>query len=287
MTHWKRIHRLGIACPVCGHKDWCLIAPDGSAVICGRIEQGAVRRCGQAGWLHRIADRPGWQPHKPNLAVAIKAMPSPKLAQMAREFHQAAVAKGVLKDLSGSLGLSMAALEQYQVGWCEQQSCTTWPMRDADGRVVGINRRFPDGNKMIFRGHCAGLYMPLDLPADLSGKQLLIAEGVTDAVAGSDLGFWTVGRFSCSHGTNLLTGLVAHRRPAEVVVVADGDEAGQMGANVLAAALAPLVKVLRIVTPPPPHKDLRAWKQAGATEADLLQLISDCSPMRLSVEVRI
>jgi hypothetical protein len=286
MTHWKRIHRLGIACPVCGHKDWCLMSPDGSAVICGRIEQGAVRRCGQAGWLHRIADQLGWQPHKPNLAVAITAMPSPKLAEMAREFHLAAIRCGVFAELSVSLGLSTAALEQYQVGWCEQQSCTTWPMRDADGRVVGLNRRFADGHKMIFRGHCAGLYVPIDLPADLSGKPLLIAEGATDAVVGSDLGFWTVGRFSCSHGTDLLTALVTHRRPAEVVVVADGDEAGQIGADMLARAMVPLVKTLKIVTPPPPHKDLRAWKQAGATEGDLLQLIKSSSPMRLSVEVR-
>ncbi len=286
MTHWKRIHKLGIACPVCGHKDWCLMAPDGSAVICGRIEQGAVKRCGQAGWLHRIADRAGWQSRKPDLAVVITARPSPKLVQMAQKFCQAAVQSGVLKELSVSLGLSEAALEQYQVGWCEQQNCTTWPMRDADGRVVGINRRFPDGNKMIFQGHCAGLYMPLDLPGDLSGKCLLIAEGATDAVAGADLGFRTVGRFSCFHGTNLLTRLVTHRRPAEVVIVADGDEAGQSGAGMLAAAVVPLVKVLKIVTPPPPHKDLRAWKQAGATEADLLQLINTSLPVRLSVEVR-
>lgn len=39
-------------CPICGKPDWCLVAPDGSAAICQRVTEGAVKKCGEAGWLH-------------------------------------------------------------------------------------------------------------------------------------------------------------------------------------------------------------------------------------------
>ena len=43
-------------CPVCGKPDWCLVAADGSAAICQRIEQGSRKHCGEAGWLHILSD---------------------------------------------------------------------------------------------------------------------------------------------------------------------------------------------------------------------------------------
>jgi len=44
-------------CPVCGKPDWCLVAPDGSAAICPRVKEGALRKCGDAGYLHILTDR--------------------------------------------------------------------------------------------------------------------------------------------------------------------------------------------------------------------------------------
>src|SRR5207248_11062007 len=41
-------------CPVCGKPDWCLVAEDGTAAICQRV--GSGKRCGEAGWLHRLAE---------------------------------------------------------------------------------------------------------------------------------------------------------------------------------------------------------------------------------------
>ncbi|MHC4357133.1 MAG: DUF3854 domain-containing protein, partial [Planctomycetota bacterium] len=43
-------------CPICSKPDWCLIAKDGSAAICARIEDGSVKKCGDAGWLHMLSD---------------------------------------------------------------------------------------------------------------------------------------------------------------------------------------------------------------------------------------
>ena len=38
-------------CPVCLKPDWCLIAKDGNACICARIQSN--QRVGDAGWLHK------------------------------------------------------------------------------------------------------------------------------------------------------------------------------------------------------------------------------------------
>ena len=73
------------------------------------------------------------------------------------------------------------------------------------------------------------------------------------------MGFWAVGRFSCTHGAKLLLNLVRHRRPGVVVIVQDNDAAGQRGAEWLAAALLPYVPCLKVIAPPASCKDLRAW----------------------------
>jgi DNA primase len=39
-------------CPICRHSGWCLVSADGTAAICPRTE--SPKRCGDAGWLHRL-----------------------------------------------------------------------------------------------------------------------------------------------------------------------------------------------------------------------------------------
>jgi hypothetical protein len=52
-SKWQRVTR-SRPCPVCKRGDWCLRFPDGTAVICARVESS--NRRGDAGWLHRFAD---------------------------------------------------------------------------------------------------------------------------------------------------------------------------------------------------------------------------------------
>ena len=47
------------------------------------------------------------------------------------------------------------------------------------------------------------------------------------------------------------------------------DAPGRRGVECLACVLLPYVRQLKVIFPPPPHKDLRAWKQAGATAAEV------------------
>ena len=255
-------------------------------MICPRVESGQL--IGDAGWLHRLGDS-GRRPYQPRQMVSKhrRMLPTADLAALARRFQAAGDKLGKLAEVAASLGLKAASLARLGVGWSFRESCSTWPMCDAKGRVVGINRRFSDGKKKVMPGHRAGLYLPADLPEDMSALTLLVCEGGSDAVAALDVGCWCVGRFSCTHGARLLVNLVRHRRPGLVVIVQDADGPGQRGANSLASTLLPYARSLKLIAPPAPHGDLRAWRLAGAGAADVDRTIRSATPQRLSVKVRI
>jgi hypothetical protein len=288
MAHWIRVSKK-LPCPICEHHDWCLVAEDGTAAICPRVE--SAKRCGEAGWLHRLADRP--LPRPARSPRQIQLVPQSKvradeIATMARGFQATADKCGAIDRLAVELDLSARSLIRFGVGWSLRDGFSSWPMLDHRGWIVGVNRRFPDGTKKIIPGQHAGLYMPADLPQDLACVEgmLVVTEGATDAVAASDLGFCAVGRFSCTHGTELLVRLVSRIKPARLVLVGDADEPGRRGVESLASVLLAYVRQLRVIYPPPPCKDLRAWTLAGATSEDLTRAIDAAQPRRLGVEVR-
>ena len=278
---WVRVSREQ-HCPVCDHPDWCLVSRDGTAVICARVQEGSLRRCGEAGYLHRLADRPAaWRPQARR--VVVSAAPA-DVSALAFEYHAAADREGHVDRLAQELGLSTESLRRFRVGWWAKEICSTWPMSDATGRIIGITRRFWNGAKRIVPGHKAGVYVPDDLSV-VPDAPVVVCEGGTDAVAGRDLGLQCVGRFSCTHGARLLVELVKACRPGLMVIIGDTDEPGRRGAQSLAAALLPYVPALKVVEPPAPFKDLRAWKQAGATFHDVHCLIAGVQPRRLTVRV--
>ena len=188
------------------------------------------------------------------------------------------------EELAERLALSPRSV--IELARVERENCWTFPLSDAAGRIVGLNRRFPDGGKRIMPGHKAGLYLPVDLPVNFADLTLVVCEGGSDTAAGLDLGFWAVGRFSCTHGADLLRRLLRDRQPGQVVIVADCDEhgAGQRGAADLGRGLLPYARTLKIVTPP--AKDLRCWKQAGANHLDLYQYIEVAEPIRLTITTK-
>jgi len=277
ISEWVRVSK-NQHCPICDHLDWCLIAADGTAAICARVSDGSVKRCGEAGYLHRLASPPPRWRLRPR-RVAVPAAPA-NVSALTLEYHAAADREGHFDHLAESLGLSVESLRRFRVGWCANEGCSTWPMSDASGRIIGINRRFRNGAKRIMPGHKAGLYLPDDLLV-MPDSPLVVCEGATDAVAGRDLGLQCVGRFSCMHGATLLVELVRSRRPKEVVIVSDADAhgAGQRGAESLAVMLAPYCPSIRVIAPPDGIKDARDWKRSGAAYDDI-QAAIDAAPMR-------
>ena len=83
-TDWIRVTRQRL-CVICGKPDWCMVAADGSAAICQRIESG--KRAGQAGWLHRLTE------DRPAIRLPPKRRSKPKLQRnwqsLAAKFHAA------------------------------------------------------------------------------------------------------------------------------------------------------------------------------------------------------
>jgi DNA primase len=153
-------------------------------------------------------------------------------------------------------------------------------MYDEEGRVPGIRLRYPDGRKLSVKGGKEGLFLPRDF---VPQSPVLIAEGPTDAAALLDLGIPSVvGRPSCTGGIKLLVALV-QRRPAEVIIVADGDEPGRRGADNLAGVLAVYAKAVRVIRPPDGMKDAREWLRAGARRQDVEAAIAAAPERRLAV----
>ncbi len=160
-------------------------------------------------------------------------------------------------------------------------------MLAADGvQVTGIVRRFTTGSKKVMHRHKAGLYMPVrSLPIDLSSERLLVCEGASDAIVAHDLGFHSIGRFSCSHGEKLIASILRSRQPTEVCIIADtGNKAELSCAQSLATTYRVYCRHVRLLFP---HaKDLRAWRDIGANYDDIESAIQTSDLIAISLEVR-
>jgi hypothetical protein len=151
-----------------------------------------------------------------------------------------------LDRFAAKLGVTVNSLIRLSVGWSEDHDAWTFPMRNADGKVVGIRLRRPDGRKLSVTGGHEGLFVPTNQsPSD----RLLVCEGPTDTAALLDLKFMAIGRPSCTGGVRHIVDLLGQLQVGEVVVVADSDQPGQQGAASLAATLVRYRRV-RIVMPP-------------------------------------
>jgi hypothetical protein len=261
---WKRVCKAR-PCPVCGRPEWCFFAGNErlpSAAICVRVE--SAKRCGEAGWIHRLRDDGGvWSPT--NLLIfdaeAGKAELGGPMERMAERCRHAAEPEK-LERLASDLGVSVETLRRLSVGWYRYRGgCWSFPMRRADGAVVGIRLYKPDRSTMAVKGGCEGLFLPTN--TDLRGR-LFITEGPINTAALLNLGFAAVGRPSYRGGSKLLTDLVRRLAVPDVVIVSDGDASSQRGAADLAAKLAAYCPIVRIITPPSGVRSARAWKRAVA-----------------------
>lgn len=272
-------------CPVCGKCDWCLVAADGSAAICQRVEAGSLKRCGNAGFLHILVDRHDghdrhrcgvrWR-HAVKISLGQDAL-GPDFGRLSAKYQSQLTGEG-FEALTRSLGLSPGNLLRLRVGW--DGRAYTFPMSDASGNVVGIRRRFPGGKKASVRGSRSGLFIPTDLDRD---GPLLICEGPTDTAAALDLGFDAIGRPNCNSLIEMT--VRAARGWAEIVVIADNDVAGRTGANRLASALALCCSCVQVIHPPDGVKDLRQWRSTGLSSETLQKIIAATQPICVRVSL--
>jgi hypothetical protein len=280
-NEWQRVSR-SRPCRICEKPDWCLVSADLGAAICARIE--SAKRCGEAGWLHRLRDEVFRPARRVVRSVAHRpAEPRHDLADVAAGYRHA-VNPDQLGQLAHSLGLSADSLTALQIGWSSYYRAWSFPMLDASANVLGIRLRRSDGSKFAVTGSKEGLFVPTGERAD---SMLLVCEGPTDTAALLDMGFRNVvGRPNCTGGVKLLVKLVRRRLRPEVVILADGDEAGRRGADNLLSVLLLYAPAVRVIRPPEGIKDARAWLLAGGTRTDIQQAIAAAPARRLVIQAR-
>lgn len=226
-------------------------------------------------YLHKLRERDPQQPPPPK---RVEVRPAPNWSRLVEERCRE-TKDSQLQPHAEALGVSIASLRLLSC-CCSPKfpSALLVPMASAEGKIRGIRVRHRDGRKRAVPGSREGCFIPDRVPFS---RTLVVAEGFSDCAAGLDLApdvDW-IGRPSCSGGVGIVADYVRFHDPERVVVLADNDEPGQRGAASLAQTLRLIAPDVRVIVPPAPSKDLRAWVRAGAKREDLFALIENTAPL--------
>lgn len=276
-SEWIRASAVS-PCPVCGKPDNCQVSRSGEVAWCGRVSAGSIRENSGGQSLHILSEGPqrSGYVHPSHLvppvipfdqSVVNRASKNPKLAELAT-----------------ILGVSVVALQDLGVGHLYSGSwCWSFPERDAAGEVIGVNRRYLDGQKKALGRRGLTYADGWD-----RGGPILLVEGGSDTAALLTMGLSVIGRPSNLGGVDMLAELLAavpHDRL--VVVVAEDDRLkngtprklpedhaadcpgcgqcwpGRFGAERTAAGLSErLGRPVSWAMPPDGVKDSREWLRA-------------------------
>jgi len=250
-------------CYICKKPDGCMISPDGKAALCSRIESDKL--LGEpfaGGWLH-ILDG-SFKPTK----IRKKNYPPINWTTI-QNFYENQINDISLEPLTRQF--SYINLKRLDVGW--DGEAWTFPIRNTEDKIVGIHRRFPNGNKRFIRGSRNGIFIPRGL--NIVASEILICEGASDTLTALDLDFEAVGRTNCNASVKMLCDYFTYKVYApKLIIIADNDLAGIRGAKKLAEALFAVNRVSHIIIPP--AADLRAWKKKGLTREKLAENLEKC-----------
>lgn len=278
---WRRVTRQA-PCPICGKPSWCLVACDDAVALCMRISKGSARQTRRGAFVHILSSdaTDGQRPR--NVAHVYPRSARADLTRLS-EMFKAAMTVSSLRTLGGTVGLDVRTLLYLDIGWSSGWNAWSFPMRSATGQILGIRLRRPNGRKFAVPGSHEGLFLPTQFPAS---NRLIVCEGPTDTAAILQLGVAAVGRPSCVGGIREVSEMVKRAAWPEVVVMGDNDEPGLRGAEALASTLRVYCPRVRLITPPLPYKDARAWVNSGVTGDVVLQRIEDSPVLHLSVASR-
>ncbi len=235
--------------------------------------------------LHVRNDAPGvaWRSSQNALQVAkeISAEEIESHTNFARDAY-ARMDRRLRERLAESLMVTTAAIVSLRVGISADQRCSTWPMRNESGDVVGVRMvglPWTDaaGAKWSRRGSQSGLFLSRDRQRAKTSQRdvttVFVTEGASDTAAALSMGWNVIGRASCSSSGALVHQYVRRAHAERMIVVADNDDPGRSGGERLARAICrcddPGVKSIRVITPPDPYKDLREWLAGGTNSFDL------------------
>jgi len=253
--NWLRVKQSD-KCSVCGHSSWCVY--NEHVVLCMRVQstKPITLKSGEVGWLHSIGDHP-----RP-----VRCDPAPEPPTInARKIIEDWLAKSTrsVSSLSDKIGVRASALMDLQTAWAPEHRAWAWPMQDGYGNIVGIRLRSDSGAKWAVPGSHAGIF----IPKTQTQSTVLVTEGPTDTAAALSMGYYAIGRPSCSGGMQHIANHVRRMAINRVVLVADADDPGVNGAQMMANhCQVPCCVII------PPAKDLREFYNLGGTQT-LLECI--------------
>lgn len=253
-TEWRRTSRYN-PCPVCRKPDWCTVAADGSVACCMRTPSDKPARNG--GYIHRLSPDLFGKPATP----AAKKTPPPGLSAEAVGSLWARWAldtgDSMVQDLSTRLGVNAVACRAIGAAWAWPYDAWAFPMHDGAGEFRGIRLRSEAGEKWALTGGRQGIFLP-DTPPP--GHSAYVCEGPTDLAAVLSLGFWGIGRPSCTGGAAEIAAYCRRHGVRELSILADNDGPGRAGAERLAADVRLRARIATL-----PAKDVREAVRNGAT----------------------
>lgn len=256
---WGRVNKKH-RCPICGHDNWCGYADD--AVICMRVESERPTR--NSGWLHRSDNLISYvQP----IRKAIEDRPI-DAGGMIKTW--ASNTDGQKLDAFGeSLGVDTDALRSIGCAWATPYNAWAFPMKQANGNVLGIRLRNEAGDKWAVRGSKSGLFIPENYPLDFDGT-LWLTEGPTDLAAALSLGLFSIGRPACLGQERMILDYLRLINARRLVIITDNDEPGIRGAEKLQTQL-PILSCVWV----PPCKDVREYLNCGGNSRMIQASIKD------------
>lgn len=214
-SDWQQVSRTQ-RCPICDGADNCSVSSDGGAVWCGRVEQGSQRQNAGGQFLHLLGDgqhrrddRSYEHPsHRRQRRTAEKPKARADFEHIARTAFCRADASQRRHELAAALGVTATALEQLRVGPWGLKDGLHWlfPERDASGNIIGLNRRYRNGDKRTWPNSDRGLIYCDNWQA-FDGPVYLV-EGPSDTAAMLSLGLCVVGRPSNTGGVDHLVQLL-------------------------------------------------------------------------------
>jgi hypothetical protein len=163
----------------------------------------------------------------------------------------------MLDDLAKDLGVEPWSMAAIGAVYAVEHRAWAFPMWDGFGHMIGIRLRAADGHKWTVKNTHTGIFVPFINPK----PTCLICEGPTDTAAALSLGYYAVGRPSCSGGSMHIKDLFQRLGVRHAVIIADNDEPGLNGAKGLADTL--MIRCCIIVLP---TKDMREFVQRGGTK---------------------
>lgn len=255
-TSWKRVTKAN-PCPVCKKNSWCAITT--GAILCMRVASNRPKtlKSGELGWIHKDGTQVVPQQRQR------KAQPELDCQKILSEWHKhanACQAMGMSR-FADDLCVSLPALVDLGCVWSPDHHAWAFPMRNGDGKIVGIRLRSKAGAKWAVTGSRQGLFYPL---FKAHPSTIWLVEGPTDTAAGLTIGLNTIGRPSCSGGMDDVRQYCRSLHVQRAVIVADKDDPGLNGATMLQRNMNIPSTVILL-----PAKDLRDYVKNGGT-AELL-----------------